>query len=396
MKKIFLIAAMTAMSVPAIYADDFTDDIYFDPRKQPKEDARKKAESYYIPDYQNQDIDAYNMRGQYYYTPIDTIGYAVENGEDFVYTQKIQKFYNPTIVVDNSGILSDVLANSYGNVDIVYNYGNPFFLPYYGYGSWSSLLPTISIGSWGWNVSWGNPFYSPWYDPWYSYTPWTLPWYRPSWTWGPAWTWGPSWSWGGWHPSRPHYADYRPGGLRPTGPRPGWSSAVRPGSHHANVGVRPGGNVHRPSNAGSIHRPGNAGNVRPGNAGNVRPGNAGNVRPGNAVVNPGNGHRYTPGSVRPVTPSTPAVKPQVAPSAPVVKQPSSPSNQGSRRGGYTPSNNSNRGSYTPSNNNSNRRSYTPSNNSNRGSSPSFNNRSNRGGYGGGARGGARGGGGHRR
>ena len=61
-----------------------------------------------------------NMQGGSLQMPADTIGLRAENGEDFpVYTQQIQKYYNPTIVLDNAELLADVLNNSYGNVDIV-------------------------------------------------------------------------------------------------------------------------------------------------------------------------------------------------------------------------------------------------------------------------------------
>ena len=106
------------------------------------------------------DVDTYNRRNQYYMSPVDTIGSRVENGEDFVYTQQIQKFYNPTIVVDNANVLADVLANSYGNVEIEINAGGlPVFTPYYGY-SWPYYSNWgLSVSPWGWNVG----FYDPWY-----------------------------------------------------------------------------------------------------------------------------------------------------------------------------------------------------------------------------------------
>ena len=106
------------------------------------------------------DVDAYNRRGeQYYASPVDTIGTYVENGEDFVYTQQIQKYYNPTIVVDNADVLGDVLENAYGNVEIVIdNNGLLVFSPYYGWnypyyaGWWSSPSWGLSINPWGWSI----------------------------------------------------------------------------------------------------------------------------------------------------------------------------------------------------------------------------------------------------
>lgn len=312
MKKILLLALLTALSVPAIHAD--YDDIYYDPHKAQKT-ATKKAKSNYNPNFQNQDVDAYNRRDQYYTTPVDTIGFGTENGEDFVYTRKIQKYYNPTIVVDNSDILADILENSYGNIEVIYNGGTPYFLPIYNTAWW----PSISIGGWGWNLSFGSPWYRPWYSGWYN------PWYGPSWSWGwgPSWAWGPSWDWGWgpgwgpawgwssptWRPGRPYYADYRPGGMKPTGPRPGWSGNRRPG----------GNSVHNYGTPGNYSRPGSS--VRPGSqTTNRRPYNG--VSNGNYNYQPGN--RYNGSTVnRPGNSSRPSGSGTTRPSG------------SSNRGGYS-------------------------------------------------------------
>ncbi|MDE5883106.1 MAG: hypothetical protein K2H60_15405, partial [Muribaculaceae bacterium] len=158
----------------------FDDDIYYNPNKDKSQTTatkKQKKQSNYIANMADMDVDAYNRRDQYYVTPIDTIGRGVENGEDFVYTQQIQKYYNPTIVVDNADLLGDVLANAYGNVEIVINdAGLPVFTPYYSYGWPYYNRWGFNVGTWGWNVS----FYDPWY----------------AWNWGPSWGWGPSWAWG--------------------------------------------------------------------------------------------------------------------------------------------------------------------------------------------------------
>ena len=166
MKKIFLISACMGLAL-AGFAQDFDDDIYYNP-KTAKTQTPKSAKGnpsgqpvvldgetqtyYYYPEstYQeNRDVDEYNRFGGYYTTPIDTIGDGIANSQDFVYTQEIQKYYNPTIVVDNKALLADVLDNSYGNVNIVYDYGYPVFSPWY---SWAS--PWYRTSVWGW------------YDPW--------------------------------------------------------------------------------------------------------------------------------------------------------------------------------------------------------------------------------------
>ncbi len=244
MKHQLIIAGVLAFGAPTLFAQSyFDDDIYYDPSKTKTEKTVKKTtkkKSNYIANMADMDVDAYNRRNQYYSTPIDTIGRGAESGQDFVYTQQIQKYYNPTIVVDNADVLEDVLANSYGNVEIEINAGGyPVFLPSYSY-TWPYYNRWgVNIGPWGWNVSI--------YDPWYSWN------WGPSWAWGPSWSWGwgpawgPSWGWGpawgpswGWGPawgpswgwSRPPMADWRPNGNRPIGGRPGWSSNRQIGRAH--------------------------------------------------------------------------------------------------------------------------------------------------------------------
>ncbi|MDE6342037.1 MAG: hypothetical protein K2K93_06950, partial [Muribaculaceae bacterium] len=175
MKKIILSALLTGAIAPLhVMADDYVDDIYFNPKKDKTAGAVKKN-SNYIENFSEMDVDTYNLRGQYYSSPIDTVGTRVSSEDDFVYTQQIQKYYNPTIVLDNSQLLADVLDNSYGNVEIVFNGLTPAFMPTYGYGyGWPYYRNYYN--PWAWNVGFGG-----WYDPWY---------------WGPSWSWGPSWGWG--------------------------------------------------------------------------------------------------------------------------------------------------------------------------------------------------------
>lgn len=305
MKHQLILTGLMFMAAPSLFAQSyFDDDIYYDPKKDNTEKqtvTKKKKQSNYIANMADMDVDTYNRRNQYYITPVDTIGQYVENGEDFVYTQQIQKYYNPTIVVDNADVLADVLSNSYGNVDIeINNNGLPVFLPSYAY-------------AWPYYRNWG---FGPWgvsiYDPWYSWSwgpswTWGPSWsWGPSWAWGPSWGWGPSWSWGpswGWGPGWGHHhppmANWRPNGNRPVGGNPGWSHNTRPGYGNSNRhpiggGSRPGSSVSRP---GNHVRPGNSGVVN--NNGTwqyVNRGNRGrnpigggfgthnsNTRPGNAV-----------------------------------------------------------------------------------------------------------------
>ena len=228
-------------------AQDYFDDIYYNPKtdkaSKPAEQQVQKV-SYYIENMGDMDVDAYNRRGsQYYVSSVDTIGTKAENGEDFVYTQQIQKFYNPTIVVDNASALGDVLANAKGNVEIVINdNGYPVFSPWYGYGwNWPYYSSIWSPWSWSWN--WGPWGWSVgWYDPWFSWG-WGPGWWNPAPGWGPAWRPGPGWGPGpghgpGWGPGPGPMATWRPNGNRTVGPRPGWSGGVQPGGMgvHKNPG----------------------------------------------------------------------------------------------------------------------------------------------------------------
>ncbi len=242
MKKIPILTIMLLGIVSAAFAQEsYDDDIYYNPKKDKDLNQKKKSNSNYIADFSSIDVDSYNMGGALIPVPRDTIGVAAENGEDFVYTQEIQKYYNPTIVIDNAELLADVLNNSYGNVDIVlndngiigfgpysYNWPYGYFGPSYGWG-WNGYW-----GNWGWNIGWG------YYDPWYA------------WGWGPSWGWYPgtwypgswypgAWYPGGWYPgvnpSRPsyYYADYTPGGNRRTGAGGNWANNTRPGGNYSNT-----------------------------------------------------------------------------------------------------------------------------------------------------------------
>lgn len=293
MKPQYLLAALLLTGSSTVWAQNyFDDDIYYNPKKSSNvtvSPAKKEKKSNYIKDFTSIDVDSYNRRGQYYRTPADTIGEAVENGEDFVYTQQIQRFYNPTIVVDNAYLLEDILNNSYGNVTIELDAsGLPVFSRWggYWYNSWGP----------GWNLGYYDPWYGPGWGPSWAWGPsWSWNW-GPSWTWGPSWSWGwnwgpswawgPSWNWGwgwspsfgvpGWAVSNP-VANYRPNGNRPSSARPGWSENTRPSIGPSASHRTPGGSVSRPSNA------------RPAN-------NSGVVNNNGRWEYVNGGHRVTPGT----------------------------------------------------------------------------------------------------
>lgn len=218
-----------------MYAQDEYDDIYYNPKSdKTSRNNSKKKQSNYIANFSEIDVDDYNRRGFYYETEIDTIGVTAEHAEDFVYTQQIQKYYNPTIVVDNADVLEDLLENSYGNVEIVIENGSPVFTSIYtgGY-AWAPVYY-----NWNWRPSWSWS---------YAWGPYSIYWnWGPSWTWGPGWGWDyPIWGYHPWHPvprppHHPHYAYGRPGAGRPVAPNPGWSHNTRPGGNYAGSMARPG------------------------------------------------------------------------------------------------------------------------------------------------------------
>lgn len=282
-----ILALITLGAIVPVYADDYFDDIYYNPKKSVKETATSQGRGNYIQNFDQMDVDTYNRRGQYYMSPIDTIGSRIENGEDFVYTQQIQKFYNPRIVVDNTAALQDIIDNSYGNVEVVFNVNGPAFAGW-GWNDWY-YSPYVSVWgpSWplwycGFNWGWGPSWAWNWGPSW----SWAWNW-GPAWSWGyaPVWSYGPGWSYPGWgpayHPGRP-IAQYRPNGRRPNNPGGHWAS------------TRPGGGV--TGNYGGRNRPGGSGHFvtqRPGSNIANHNGGVSNQAPVGSTSRPG---RYTIGS----------------------------------------------------------------------------------------------------
>lgn len=273
----FLVSVMAvALAVPVLAQNDY-DDIYYNPNqktgKNTTKTSKKTSKSNYVADFSDMDVDEYNKRGFYYETPVDTIGNDVASEEDFVYTQQIQKYYNPTIVVDNASALSEVLENSYGNVDITVYDGRPVFTSVYtgAYGWAPSYYNWSYVPSWSWNYGWGPGYVS--YSPVWG---WSVGVYSPyvSWGYGPTWGWGydPAWSY---YPHyHHHHHDCRP-------PRPYGNSYHRPGG------------ATRPVNAGtgwsSARRPGTSGNVMHRASASKYVSNSSASRPGSSITSRGNG-----------------------------------------------------------------------------------------------------------
>lgn len=325
MKKPILLAIASLALCFGAKAYDYTDDIYYNPSKPSSSDSRNNSISYYV-DINNMDVDEYNRRGQYYYSPVDTIGAYMESEPDFVYTTQIQKYYNPTIVVDNASLIDDVLANSYGNVEIVYNYnGVPSFVPwtsyswpYYSYSSWYSPYWGVSVGPFSFGIGW-NSWYA--WDPYWNWGPswsWSWGWNRPSWGWGwnyPSWGWNRPWNPGpppphggpGWGaPPRP-MATYSPGGRQPfQSQRPGYANNSQPGGNYNggyNSNGRPGTASPRPQQPPTIQH-GNS--ITAGNASTPSFSSGGRQ---NSTTRPSTPTNVTPGAVS--TPSFSTTRPSV-------------------------------------------------------------------------------------
>lgn len=231
----YLLMAIGLMSSLSVLGQSYyDDDIYYNPSKNKTNQATTvvkttttdkslsdldyEGSTYQIYSSDLRDVDEYNRRGGIYKS--DTIPQTDSlntNSDTFKYTERIERFDNPTIIIASSDSRLKELYYS-DDVDI-----------YIG-------TPTTYISFGGFYDPWYSPFYSSWYyNPWHwnwgwswgwnSFNPWWGGYYDPFWgphyhgyygyTWG-GWHnhWGPS-HWGGWG-HRPAYSD---GGRRPFGGR---------------------------------------------------------------------------------------------------------------------------------------------------------------------------------
>lgn len=273
-KVIFPLLIVCCFSV-VMAQDYYDDDIYYDAAKAKKEKTSNvkqnnssvkqtnkstnyssngygsydypAADTYYFSSSSTRDVDEYNRRGDYGYS--DSLAVDSISVEDFAYTRRIEKFYNPTIVSGSGD--NELQEYYYGSREEPSEINIYVNTPY-----WYSWGPYRS--SWYW--TWSSPWY---YDPWYS-------WYGPSWYYDPYWNWagywGPSWYPGyypGHHHHPPHFAGpgthrpassgaYRP--VRPSQSRGGYAT-TRPGTVNNRNGVYGGGaSRNNRSNALSGHR----------------------------------------------------------------------------------------------------------------------------------------------
>lgn len=234
-----LMGLMAMLSAPLVQAQDY-DDIYYDASSTSKETttvikAQKPTktvavygevpERYKVAAKSNysleRDEDEYNRRGAYepdYAVSID--GDTIyDDDEAFANTRRIERFYNPDIVIlSDDDDLVELYYDESPTINLIvgsdYGYGA-------SYGWASSYYP--------WYTGYYYPWYTGWYDPWY-YSPYYYSWYSPYywgwgyhpwhythwghtwWSWGGHpygwnnWYWGDNWAWGG-HSSH-HYADW--------------------------------------------------------------------------------------------------------------------------------------------------------------------------------------------
>ncbi len=302
--------ALSGVSMPA-WSQDY-DDVYYDAKKDNREQtiskpaaAQVKSQPQRVVISGNQpykvtvqsnssniingrDVDEYNRRKNY--DCYDTIAYDNQlAGSDFSNTQRIERFYNP-----------DIIINSNDN-DLITLY----------YDSTPTINLTIGSSWWGPSIGWG---WSGWYGPRWSYSyydPW-FTWYGPhwyaGWNWGwndPwfSWGWGwqdPFWGWGGphhfgWGGPGPHYGDWAWDG----GPR--WNSrnegGRRPMGYVSNNGGRNGFASANGGNAVTGRRPmgvnGNSNYTSPRNNGGNQSTTVTGHRGASTYINAGNTDRMS-------------------------------------------------------------------------------------------------------
>ena len=234
--RVFALMGLIALATsPLVQAQDY-DDIYYDASSKSKEVTVVKAkaptktvavygdvpERYKAAAKGNysleRDEDEYNRRGAYepdYAVTLD--GDTIyEEDEAFANTRRIERFYNPDIVIlSDDDDLVELYYDESPTINLVvgsdWGYGA-------SYGWASSYYP--------WYTGWYYPWYSGWYDPWYS--PAYYGWYRPY-----HWDWG--WSYSPWYYSHWGYSWWGWGG-HPYGWHNNWAWTGHYGHNYANWG----------------------------------------------------------------------------------------------------------------------------------------------------------------
>lgn len=293
-----LLAAALLIGSGYAYAQGYDDDdIYYNPAKAkatkpvtkqgPSQSATTTADYPAADTYTyngsglNVDIDTYNRRGTF--APDTAVSMQQESTSNFEYTQQIERFYNPRVVIESpdAEVARYYYAEPSADVNIIINTPGYWGYPYYAYSPYYYSSPWY----WGTPRSWW--YYNSWY-----YDTWA---WGPYWNWGPSWAWGPSWGWGGyyhpiWHPSHSHHPTWA---NRPSGNvRPGY----RPGSSRGRYSYSTGGNY---GNTRPSFRPGSSSNYRPsaGSSPSYRPGqsngNSSGYRSGNGTGRSNGSNSYS-------------------------------------------------------------------------------------------------------
>lgn len=220
MNRVFALLGVFAVSTCAVTQAQDYDDIYGTSSSKPKKVVVKTQKSNStgittveavtgssstfdrtsstISNNENWDVDAYNRRGAAYETATeDTV---TEETSTFSNTERIERFYNPDIVVkseDDELLELYFNNNTQANVNIIV--GTPTYYPVFTTGfytswyTWDFYDPFFRPWSWG--------IHSPWYYGGWSWG-WHRPWYRP---WH-DWSWHRPWHDWGWH--HHHWSPY--------------------------------------------------------------------------------------------------------------------------------------------------------------------------------------------
>lgn len=288
-ESLIVLSLMLGTAIGAVAQDYYDDDIYYNAdkaRKEQAEKARKAAEErkkaaqplpgsdmYVVNTGNNRDVDEYNRR----YVTREVVDTTMNENGDFVYTRRIERFYNPDIVAASGN--EDLQYNYYEsladqnstNVNIYVTNPDPWY-----YSAWAP----------SWYYSWGYPYY------------YRSSWWGPSWSWSWNWGWGPSWSWGWGYPGWGYPGWGYPGGgwawvpSRPYHPSVGGMITHRPNQGNYNNGYGPTYGGHRPGSATNRYN----GTTQNGNRNeNYNNGTQGGRRPG---ANTGNNNNNNNNSSR--------------------------------------------------------------------------------------------------
>ena len=296
--RFYALIGLLALSAGAILQAQDYDDIYYDASKSSASTKAKVAqpaktvavygevperykEAVQVNYSTNRDVDEYNRRGAYDPSNMpafevdingDTIYFdndSIYDDEAFANTRRIERFYNPDVVIlSDDDDLVELYYSETPTINLIV--GSDWGYDYYDWGFYSSYYPWYT----GWYEPWG------WYSPWrwraswyYGYRPWGWswgyhPWYYSSWSWGwgrSYWDWGhrPYWGWSDWNyaPNRHNHTRYADYGARPgLGQRAGLATnrnnrgrVDAMGSNRNNIGAR-GASSNRGSSVGTTTR----------------------------------------------------------------------------------------------------------------------------------------------